>query len=162
MHSWWAISDLGTRSKLLTLLRQAQSFSGSPCMSELIDSQLCGRTACLDHVKQCCSCHSSTLQLSPPPTHNHHTPITTPPSLTLPFPQLSHSHSLNCHTPIPSTVTHHKIDCTRWWNHMIQWRWLCHHTAGTSPDQCDAAALWCSSETCGPRSVMNEGGGKVS
>ena len=111
MYSWWAISDLGTRSKLLTLLRQAQSFSGSPCMSVLMDTQFCGRTACLDHVKQCCT---STLQLSPP-THNHHTSITstdTPPSLTLPFPQLSHSHSLNCHTPIPSTITHHKIDCT--------------------------------------------------
>ena len=42
-------------------------------------------------------------QLSHSHSLNCHTPI--PSTVTLPFPQLSHSHSLNCHTPIPSTVT---------------------------------------------------------
>ena len=45
------------------------------------------------------SCHWPRLLLP----CNCHTPI--PSTVTLPFPQLSHSHSLNCHTPIPSTVT---------------------------------------------------------
>ena len=42
-------------------------------------------------------------QLSHSHSLNCHTPI--PSTNTLPFPQLSHSHSLNCHTPTPSTVT---------------------------------------------------------
>ena len=43
----------------------------------------------------------------PQQSHSHslncHTPI--PSTVTIPLPQLSHSHSLNCHTPIPSTIT---------------------------------------------------------
>ena len=84
----------------------------------------------------------------------HHNHTTTPHrytptscTVTHPFPLLT----------TPSPITPHPYHCTWWWNQMIQWRWFCHHTAGTSPSQCDPAALWCSWETCGPRSVVSEG-----
>ena len=59
------------------------------------------------------------------------TVVTHPAAITAPFSQLSHSHSLNCHTPIPSTVTNFQK-----WKHMLLWSWQHWVVLTSKPPNC--------------------------